>query len=145
MNNVNIEYFNYNPKLHIKFPTIKKCEVYSKNGIINVSIVGSLIFNNISDDIGYDNLGRYISITIGQWHHIETGKYLSEEDFFELNEQETYLYDYVYVLIKIYTKNNYRSCYHNDFDKKVIISFIPYDILNFSSKDSDYNFNVIEK
>ena len=140
MNKVKLEYINYNPNIHQEFPLIRKCKVYTKDNIINVSIEGTRIFNEIIDDIGYDNLGKYISITIGQWHHIETGRFLPTEDFFELTEFDGYLYEYVSILIKIYSDGDYRACYHNDFDKKFTVSFIPYKILNFNDRDSTMTF-----
>lgn len=135
MNNVSIEYINYDPGIHTQFPTIISSKVYSKDGIINLYIEGTNIFNEIIDDIGYDNGGKYLSVTIGQWHHVNTGNFISNEDFYELCEAEVYDYDYVSILIKIYIKDDYRACYHNDFDRKVVISFIPYKKLNFTDKN----------
>lgn len=135
MINHKLEYINYDPKLHVEFPTVTKYSVYSKNGIINLTVEGSNMFNEIVDDIGYDNQGKYISLSIGQWHHSETGKFISNEEFFDLDEYQAYLYDYVSVLIKIYVKEDYRTCYHNDFDRKIVISFIPYGMINFTEKD----------
>lgn len=135
MNKVNIEYINYNPNIHQEFPVILSSKVYSKDNIINVYIEGSNIFNEIIDDIGYDNEGKYLSISMGEWHHIETGKFISNEDFYDLEESQIYDYDYVSVMIKIYVKGDYRPCYHNDFDRKVTISFIPFNKLNFTDKN----------
>lgn len=131
-----VEYINYIREVHQTFPRLLSCKIYSKNGIINMELNGSYIFNEIIDDIGYDNKGKFISITIGQWHHIETGNYISNEEFYDLSEKETYDYDYVSILIKIYIKDDYRACYHNDYDRKVKISFIPYNMIDFSENTS---------
>lgn len=135
MNKVNIEYINYDPIIHRDFPIVLAFKVYTKDNIINLYIEGNNIFNEIIDDIGYDNNGKYISVTIGQWHHAITGNFISNEDFYELNEAEIYDYDYVSILLKIYTNDDYRACYHNDFDRKIVISFIPYKKLNFTDKN----------
>jgi hypothetical protein len=135
MNNVEIDYINYYPNIHRQFPIILSSKVYTKDGIINLVLEGSSIFNEIVDDIGYDNKGKYLSVIIGQWHHIETGNFISNEDFYDLDEQYTYDYDYVSILIKIYTKEDYRACYHNDFDRKIVISFIPYTMINFTERN----------
>lgn len=128
-----VEYVNYDPYLHTQFPILTSSKVISKNGIINLTINSNGIFNEIVDDIGYDNNGKYISITIGQWHHTVTGKYITNEEFYDLEEFEVYQYDYVFILIKIYAKGDYRSCFHNDYDKSVTISFIPYEMINFTN------------
>lgn len=146
MNKVNIEYINYDPDIHKQFPVVIASKVYTKDDIINLYIEGNNIFNEIIDDIGYDNNGKYISVTIGQWHHAITGNFISNEDFYELSEEKVYDYDYVSILIKIYIKDDYRACYHNDFDRKVVISFIPYKKLSFTDKNCteklfDYNCN----
>lgn len=135
MNKVNVEYINYDPKIHKHFPIVLSAKVYTKDNIINLYIEGSNIFNEIVDDIGYDNGGKYISVTIGQWHHAVTGNFISNEEFYELSEAEVYDFDYISILIKIYVKDDYRACYHNDFDKKIVISFIPYKKLNFTDKN----------
>lgn len=137
MSKVKIEYINYDPKIHRQFPVITSCKVYSKDKIINLAIEGSGIFNEIIDDVGYDNLGKYLSISFGQWHHMETGNFLSNEDFYDLDEFEVYYYEYVSALIKIYVTEDYRSCFHNDFDRKVVISFIPYKMLNFTDNSCE--------
>lgn len=136
-NNVEIEYFNYNPELHLDFPVITSCKVYKKNNIINLYLEGSLFFEQIIDDIGFDNNGRYLLVSIGQWHHTETGIGISNETFYDLSEEETYYYDHVSVSIKIYTKENYRPCYHNDLDRRLVISFIPYEMIKFTENEAD--------
>lgn len=137
MNRVSVEYINFDPKLHQEFPVILRCKVYSKLDIINVELEGDRLLNDLTDDIGYDIGGKYVSLSTGQWHNIETGKFISNDDFYDLNEEETYMYDYVSFLIKIYTKFDYRACYQNDFDRKIKVSFIPFEKVNFSSNDSD--------
>lgn len=127
-----IEYVNYNDKIHSEFPRILSCKVYEKNEIINIDLDCSNIITDINDDICYDNTGKYIHICVGQWHNIETGKYISEGDFFDLDEFSTYEYEYVEAIIKVYSKDQYRVYYHNYMDRKIKISLIP-------SKNLDFN------
>lgn len=136
MNKVKIDYVNYDVNIHNEFPLIRKCDVYSKDGIYNLFVEGTAIFNEIVDDIGYDNHGKYISVTMGQWHHSQTGKFISSEDYMDLDEFEAYLYDYVSVIVKMYLDGDYRACYHNDYDRKFTVSFIPFKKLNFTKTDS---------
>lgn len=126
-----VEYINYCPEIHQQFPILKEFRAFEKNGIINLYLEGTSIFNEIIDDIGYDNQGKFLSVTVGEWHHSESGEFISNDEFFDLDEYESHLYDYVSIVVKIYVKGDYRSCYHNDFDKRVTISFIPYNIINF--------------
>lgn len=137
-----IEYLNYNEGLYRKFPKIASCKIYEKNNIINLDINCSNIINDINDDICYDSDGRYILICIGQWHNIETGEYISETDFFDLEEKEVMHYDYVEAVIKIHTKESYRVLYHNFMNHRVKISLIPLSFLDFSSSDSDLILDV---
>ncbi len=139
MNNVDIEYINYDPNIHLNFPLLKTCKVYSKNEIINVYLEGTKIFNDINNDVGYDNKGKYLSITIGQWHNIGTGKSISNEEFYELSELDVYEYDYVSIVVKVYVTEDYRACYHNDYNNKIVISFIPYKMINFTENNADSN------
>lgn len=135
-NKVEIEYVNYNPELHLDFPAITSCKVYSKNNILNLYLEGNCFFDHIVDDIGYDINGRHLLVSVGQWHHIESGVGISNETFYDLSDEESYNFDYVSVNIKIYTKEDYRSCFHNDLDRRVVISFIPYKMLKFTESES---------
>ena len=136
-NKVEIEYFNYNPKIHLDFPVITSCKVYSKNNILNLYIEGNRFFDQIIDDIGYDGNGRHLLVSIGQWHHIESGVSISNETFYDLSDEESYNFEYVSVNIKIYTKEDYRSCFHNDLDRRAVISFIPYKMIKFTENEAN--------
>lgn len=141
-NNCYIDIVNYDKKIHTEFPNLISCNIFEKNTIINVYLEFDRVIDDIYDDIGYDNKGKYISINIGQWHNIQTGKYISVEDFYELDEMLSYDYEFVFIEIKIYIKEDYRVCYHNYMDRKIQMSFIPYNILNFNIKNCDSKYIV---
>lgn len=133
-------YINYDEKIHKQFPNLISCKVYDKNAIINVDLRFTQIINDINCDVGYDSHGRYISVSIGQWHHNISGEYISENDFFELDD--VYDYDYVEYLLKLYTKESYKVHIHNFMDRNIKISLIPVDMLEFSCTDSNLIFNL---
>jgi len=130
-----IEYINFNELLHKQFPRILNCKIYEKNDIINFDITCSNIVLDISDDISYDSLGKYITISIGQWHNIESGKYISLEDFVDLEEYDVYNYEYVEVVIKVYTDQNYKVYFHNYMDRRIKVSLIPEKLVSFGCND----------
>ena len=129
MNNCKIDYYNYDERLYPEFPRIAYCKVSKVDDIIHVHLECDKLINDLEDDIGYDNSGKFLSLTIGQWHHMQTGKYIANEDFCDLTEMEAYQYEYISGVIKIPVDKDYRACYHNYLDKRVRISFIPYDML----------------
>lgn len=137
-----VEYVNYDSYIHKDFPTLRNCKVFSKNGIINVYLESHRIINEIVDDIGYDSKGKFICISVGQWHNSETGEYISQEEFFDLSEYESYKYDHVSANLKIYVKDDYRACYLNEYDRKVCISLIPYSSLNFTQREADEIYQI---
>lgn len=137
MPKVDIEYINYEENIHKKFPKIKFCKVFSKNKIINVKFIATNSINNISEDIGFDKEGKYYSISFGQWFNSKTEEFISDKDFVDLEESESYFYDHVSCLVKIHSEENYRFCFHNETDNIIVMSLIPYKILNFSDNDSD--------
>lgn len=139
---IDITNINFDEKIHKEFPKILSCKIYEKNDIINIDVTCSSIINDINTDIGYDNSGRYIFLSIGQWHNISSGKYISENDFYSLEEFEVQNYDYVENLIKLYTKESYKIHIHNYMDKKIKISLIPLNMLNFFENDSNIIFKI---
>jgi hypothetical protein len=134
---VKTNFVNYNPPIHGTFPILTSCKVYKKNDIINVYLEATGMFENLVDDIGYDAEGKHLLISYGQWHHTETGLYIPNEVFYDLDEFEFYNYDYVSAEVKIYVKGDFRACYHNDCDRKLVISFIPYKMINFTEDSAD--------
>ena len=132
INTVKIEYINYDPKLHKDFGVISACNVFEKDNIVNVYLESNKVFNEIYDDIGYDCLGKHILISSGEWRNISTGEYISTDAFFDLEEFSLYDYDYVSFNVKIYTNKEFKVCYHNDCDRKLMLSLIPYSLLQFT-------------
>lgn len=134
---IEVEYLNLEEAKHRDFPIISNCIVYSKENIINVDIDSLYVIKDISDDINFDHFGRYICISYGQWRHERSGEQISTEEFYQLEERDVYDYNFVSAILKIYTKKDYRVSYGNCFDKKIRISLIPVEALEFSSRDSD--------
>lgn len=142
MTKVTVDYLNFNPKLHKKFPIIKSCKVYSKDNIFNVDILANRDILNVSDDIGFDIKGKYYFISYGQWHDHFTGEYISTEDFYNLEESEYVKYEFVSFIVKIYLKGNYYISYKESSGKKLKVSFINNAILNFKDTESDTIFKL---
>ena len=134
---IDIEYLNFDESKHKNFPIISDCVVYSKGNIINVDIGSLYVIKDVSDDVNYDSFGRNINISYGQWRHEESGQQISLEEFYQLEEKEVYEYNFVSAALKLYTKNEYRVSYGTCFDKKIRISLIPVEILEFSSRNCD--------
>lgn len=137
INKIDIEYLNFEEDKHQRFPVISNCIVYSKGTIINVDIDSLYVIKDISDDVSFDPFGRYICVSYGQWYHEESGQQISSEEFHQLGEKEVYDYNFVSVALKLYTKKEYRVSYGTCFDKKIRISLIPVESLNFSWKVCD--------
>lgn len=140
---VNVEYVNYDKTLYKTFPRVSSCKLYSKNGILNLRFITSSQISNLTEDVGYDELGKYISIDFGRWYNTKNNEPIYDSDFLLLNEQDTYFYEYVSCSIKIYVDGDYRCCFNNELNGFITVSLIPYKMLNFSETESDqiyYNF-----
>lgn len=137
---VDISYINFDELIHKEFPRILSCKIYEKDAIINMEINCSSLVNDINSDVCYDNTGKYIFISIGQWHNNISGEYISENDFYSLNDCEVHNYDYVEGIIKIYTNKSYKTYIHNFMDKKIKISLIPSNMLDFLENKSNLIF-----
>jgi hypothetical protein len=134
---------NYDPKIHFySFPQISPIETNIKNGIINIEFASSLVVEEILDDIGFDDIGRYISLMISQWHNTKTGEKISTEELIDSNE-DVDNYESVSCIIKVYTNEKYKVLYHNGFDRNIKISLIPFDMVNFKTNANTWVSTVI--
>lgn len=141
MTKVIADYLNFNPKIHKTFPIVKSCNVYSNNNIINVDVLTNKDILNITDDIGFDLEGKYYFVSYGQWHDRITGDYIFIEDFYDLEELDYDRYEFVSFIVKVYLKESYYICYKETSGRKLKISFIPSNLLNFKATE----FNTIFK
>ncbi len=142
MIDVKIDYINFNPKLHKEFPIIRQCKVYQKNNIVNVFVDTNKDIEDVTDDISFDNKGKFYFISYGQWHHVESGKYLPLDDLYSLEDHEYGDYEYVSFVVKLYTNNNWKSCYHENSGSKILISFIPNHMIDFKESDAKIIFKL---
>jgi hypothetical protein len=132
--NVIVDHCNYIPELHDgKFPQIEHCTVISKDNFLNVILKTTKEINQLVDDIGFDDNGRFISLTFYQWHHKVNGNKINIEDILDSEEYDD-IYENVSTAIKIYTKTTYLP-FVNQTGTKIVINFVPYDLVNFDEKN----------
>lgn len=128
---VSIEYFNYDPIKHSNFLQLQSVKLAERNGILNLFLYFNYTIQSINDGIGFDKKGKYIFLSFGEWRNIETGLYISDDEYYLLNNNDINQYEYVSINVNIYTDRKYEIHYTENISNRIKISFIPFDLLDF--------------
>lgn len=130
MGRYKIEYKNLREEY--RFPEILGIKIVERGGIILLDILHKRGYISITDEVGYDKEGSYLSVSWSRWYDRKTFEEVPQEVVNCEGYSSWDRFDDVSCTVKLYTGVRGRfACYSESTEDRHYINFIPYSLLRF--------------
>lgn len=120
------------------FPEVLGIKVVEKGGIILLDVLHKRSYISITDEVGYDKEGSYLSVKWSKWFDRNTLEEVSQEIVNCEGYSSWERYEDVSCTVKLYTgvRGGF-ACYSESTEDRHYINFIPYSLLRFGGMEFD--------